>query len=70
MMESIKRFFRKKKPIQESQKQIQRPKKQGCKFRYKKKSDGYEITFSPECKQEERAEIMRQFKERQENDNS
>ncbi len=50
------------KPVQ----RVQKPKRKGCKFRYKKKSDGYEVEFSSECKPEERAEILRQFKEREE----
>ena len=51
--------FRRKIPVEKPK---PKPERRGCKFRYKKKSDGYEVEFSPECKPEERIEIMRNFK--------
>lgn len=60
------RKFWKKQEEERPRRVIERPrvaKKTGCKVKFRKKQDGYDISFSSECRPEERAEILRQFNE-------
>jgi|GEM_PF-6160344 len=58
------RKFWKKQEEERPKREPQRvPKKSGCRVKFRKKQDGYDISFSSECRPEERAEILRQFNE-------
>ena len=67
-LEKLKKMFKRQQPIQRPQRQIQqKPKKSGCKIKFKKTAQGEEMSFSPECKAEQIEMAKRMREEQREN---
>ena len=63
----LRKMFKRQQPMQKPQRQIQqRPKKSGCKIKFKKTAQGEEMSFSPECK-ESQIEMAKRMREEQRN---